>query len=262
MASLPNVLRTLTETFARGIFESLREASLDEIFGREVGVGSPTRKEPYPAPSSPSKEPRKGGRRRTPRRAADLAAILEQVVELLRAHPLGLRAEELRAELGLSRAELARPVAEGLARKQIRKTGHKRATTYFLVKGAAPASESDAIPRRGRPARKSLPPREEKAKVADPTSRRGRTARKGTPLREQNAQVADAPRRGRAARKSTAVPPTRTQETGSGGTPRRARAPVPRTPKTKPKKRGAYVYVTEAGLAAERGEAVPGTKSE
>jgi hypothetical protein len=53
------------------------------------------------------------------------------MVALLRAHPTGLRSEQIRAELGLRANEMPRPIAMALSKKKIRKTGQKRATTYF-----------------------------------------------------------------------------------------------------------------------------------
>ncbi len=55
---------------------------------------------------------------------------------LLRVSPKGLRAEEIRAKLGLQSKELPRPLKEGLDGGRFAKSGQKRATTYTL-KGVA-----------------------------------------------------------------------------------------------------------------------------
>jgi hypothetical protein len=76
-------------------------------------------------------------------------------VRLLRQTPKGLRAEQIREELGLQAKELPRPLNEALDSGRLAKSGQKRATTYF-VKGAASKAaagrQARAIPavRRGR----------------------------------------------------------------------------------------------------------------
>jgi hypothetical protein len=71
-----------------------------------------------------------------PRRSADdIGAVVEQIVELLRQHPEGLRAEQIREALSLQAKELPRPLNEAVAAGRLGKSGQKRATTYF-VKGA------------------------------------------------------------------------------------------------------------------------------
>ena len=48
-------------------------------------------------------------------------------------HKEGLRAEEIRANLGMEAKELPRVLKEGLAKKKLRSKGQKRATTYTAV---------------------------------------------------------------------------------------------------------------------------------
>jgi len=71
------------------------------------------------------------GSGRTRRSRSDIGDAVDAIVALLRRHPEGLRAEQIRAELGLASKELPRPIAEGLLTRRLRKTGRKRATTYF-----------------------------------------------------------------------------------------------------------------------------------
>jgi hypothetical protein len=69
---------------------------------------------------------------RLPRRSADeIAAVLDQIVALVSKHKDGLRAEQIRSELGLQAKELPRVLKEGLTTKKLRCKGQKRATTYF-----------------------------------------------------------------------------------------------------------------------------------
>jgi hypothetical protein len=46
-------------------------------------------------------------------------------------NPKGLRAEQIRAELGIDKREWMRPLEAALGSKKLTKKGEKRATTYF-----------------------------------------------------------------------------------------------------------------------------------
>jgi hypothetical protein len=65
--------------------------------------------------------------------------VLERIESLLSKSPRGLRAEEIRQQLGMQSKELPRPLKEGVEAGRLTKSGQKRATTYF-VKGARPAA--------------------------------------------------------------------------------------------------------------------------
>ncbi|MBV9945571.1 MAG: hypothetical protein JOZ69_01835 [Myxococcales bacterium] len=69
-------------------------------------------------------------RRRSP---DDIAKALEQVHGLLKRKKDGLRAEQIRDELNMQSKEMPRVLAEGLAKRKLRKKGQKRATTYFAA---------------------------------------------------------------------------------------------------------------------------------
>jgi len=69
---------------------------------------------------------------RLPRRSAeDIVEILDSVVALVKRHAEGLRAEQIRSELGMQAKELPRVLKEGLASRKLRSKGQKRATTYY-----------------------------------------------------------------------------------------------------------------------------------
>jgi hypothetical protein len=71
---------------------------------------------------------------RLPRRSPEeIAKALEQVVALLATHPGGLRAEQIRAELGMDVREMPRVLQAGVAHKMLKSKGEKRATTYTAV---------------------------------------------------------------------------------------------------------------------------------
>jgi hypothetical protein len=82
------------------------------------------------AAPAPTKRVRSAGR--LPRRSAeDIGAALTQVVALVKKHKDGMRAEQIRSELGLQAKEMPRILKEGLSKKSLKAKGQKRATTYF-----------------------------------------------------------------------------------------------------------------------------------
>ena len=100
-----------------------------------MGNGRPTRAAASAAVSAPTPAPAPRTSRATgrlPRRSADeIAAALDKIVGLLRKHKDGLRAEEIRSNLGMLAKEMPRILKEGLSTKKLTSKGHKRATTYF-----------------------------------------------------------------------------------------------------------------------------------
>jgi hypothetical protein len=132
MSSLRSALSTLAETFADSVLEALRTSNIEELIG-SAGVlpkrGGTTAGNPK---ASAARKPAKPGR--LPRRSTeDIAAVLGQVVALVKKNKDGLRAEEIRANLGLEAKELPRVLKEGIATRKLRTKGQKRATTYFAV---------------------------------------------------------------------------------------------------------------------------------
>ena len=61
--------------------------------------------------------------------------MVDNIVSLLARSPDGLRAEQIRESLGVQAKELPRPLSDGLAAGKLRKSGQKRATTYFANDG-------------------------------------------------------------------------------------------------------------------------------
>jgi DNA invertase Pin-like site-specific DNA recombinase len=139
MSTLQSRLRVLADTFASGVLEAIRGASLEELVsapanGRAEGRNGPAGRPAPGAAASPrqspsSKSAKKAGR--LPRRSPeDIAKVLAQVVALVKSEKQGLRAEEIRAKLGVQRKEMPRVLKEGIARKQLKAKGQKRSTTY------------------------------------------------------------------------------------------------------------------------------------
>jgi hypothetical protein len=105
--------------------------------------------------------PRRGLSRagRTPE---ELGRAVDRITELLARHPDGLRSEKLRSELGFSRAELLRPLAQAIASGRVKKTGERRRTVYALADKARsaaaparPAARPKAKPKKERPRARS-----------------------------------------------------------------------------------------------------------
>ena len=57
--------------------------------------------------------------------------MTERIVSLVKTKRGGLRAEQIRAELGIAKNEWMRPLEQALSSKKLTKKGKKRATTYF-----------------------------------------------------------------------------------------------------------------------------------
>jgi hypothetical protein len=125
--SLQASIQSLAAQFAQGVLTAVRGASLEEILGESAsrrGRGRPPGKR---GPGRPH-----GSQTRLARRSeGDLKKLAESIVALVGKHKKGVRGEVIRSQLGLARNEWTRPLAFALASKKIRKTGAKRATTYF-----------------------------------------------------------------------------------------------------------------------------------
>ena len=144
-------LSALASSFTQDVLHAIRAASIEDLVGEAPGGARRAGRAPRasapeaaPAPSPGPGRPRgRGGRRasgRLGRRSpADIAGVIDRIVALLRQSPHGLRAEQIRAKLGLQAKELPRPLREAFEAGRLGKSGEKRATTYFLKGAAAPA---------------------------------------------------------------------------------------------------------------------------
>jgi hypothetical protein len=159
-ASLRSTIDALAAQFASGVLAAIRSASLEEILAEAGGRSAPapgrrgagkaraTRVVPAspkgPAVRTTRAKFGKGGRLAR-RSAEDIDKMVDRIVALLEKNPEGLRAEQIRDGLGVLSKELPRPLAEGVKQKRFAKKGEKRATTYFLVGGAAKAATMPAV---------------------------------------------------------------------------------------------------------------------
>ncbi len=134
MSTLKSTIDSLAADFAHKLITAIKGASLQEIIS-VTGGSSPTRRGRPPALArveAPKAPPRKGKGGRLARRSPEAVAKTKaEIIGLLAKNPKGLRAEEIRAKLGLAKQELPRPISDALTEKLITKKGEKRATTYF-----------------------------------------------------------------------------------------------------------------------------------
>jgi hypothetical protein len=132
MPNLQAQLNQLAQNFANVVLDALKGAPLQELFadGRKVGNG----RSALGAAGSSGTRPSRSSSRLRRRSAQDIAKALQQVVGLVKKNPEGLRAEQIRDELGLHPKEMPRILKEGLSKKVLKSRGQKRATTYFAAK--------------------------------------------------------------------------------------------------------------------------------
>src|SRR5579864_530711 len=129
MSTLHSQLASLADSFANAVLEAVKGASLAELLSESrAPAGKARREQPNGAPR-PTRA-RSSGRlkRRSP---DDIASALDKVVGLVKRHKNGLRAEQIRDQLGMLAKEMPRVLKEGLSRKLLKSRGQKRATTYF-----------------------------------------------------------------------------------------------------------------------------------
>ncbi len=130
MSSLRQTINAEAARFAQAIVEALRSSSLDELMSI---AGSTPRSGSASAKTTPKIRNGRLGRHS----AGDIDQTLSRILDLLGNHPEGLRAEQIKASLGLDKREMPRPIASGLASGALSKSGQKRATVYFAGSGAA-----------------------------------------------------------------------------------------------------------------------------
>jgi hypothetical protein len=137
LAPMPNLqsrLNQIAQSFASAVLEAVRGTSLQDLHAATGGGAVGNGRRARPATSAPTtgavKPTRSSGR--LPRRSPeDIAKALDQIIALVKRKPEGLRAEQIRKELGLLPKEMPRVLKEGVSKKALRTKGQKRATTYF-----------------------------------------------------------------------------------------------------------------------------------
>ena len=164
VTSLRGRLSDLATEFVSTVLNVVRHASVEEILGGGAPAKLPARTAAAHRPASstlPPAAPRRRSARPTRlarRSAGDIAGVIERIVELVQAHPEGLRAEQIREELELEAKELPRPLNDAIAAGRLRKSGQKRATTYFVKAAAVPRTRAGAA-KKAVPSKRSPAPR-------------------------------------------------------------------------------------------------------
>ena len=128
--TLRNTINALAQTFAEGVLQAIRGASLQEIVdesGRLNGGPPPGTRRTTTATAPKQRRSRQPVRRGP----EELASVIEAVVLALKDAKGGMRSEELQRALSLDKKTITRPLSMALADHMIRKTGKKRSTTYF-----------------------------------------------------------------------------------------------------------------------------------
>ena len=136
MSTLHQTINELASEFAHSLVRALRNASLDEIIaethaGHSAAGGGRRRGRAAASSGGAAPRGRRSGGRLRRRSVTDINGVVTKIVGLLKSNKKGLRAEEIRAKLGLDRREIPRPLAEALKKRLVSKKGKKRATTYF-----------------------------------------------------------------------------------------------------------------------------------
>jgi hypothetical protein len=131
MSDLRKSIHRLAQSFASGVLQAIRDSSLEDILAETTapkrGPGRP------PGKRGPGRPAGSTSKRLGRRSAKDLAAVTASIVALVSKHPKGLRAEQIRAELGIAKKEWMRPLGLALDSKKLTKKGAKRSTTYFAA---------------------------------------------------------------------------------------------------------------------------------
>lgn len=160
MSTLQSRIQALSAAFADSIIAALRETSISELTSA-AGVGGGGRGKHVHSISENIEEtptPRAAKAKKTGRLARrseeDIAKVVEEILVVVKKHPEGIRAEELRVELGLDKKEMPKPMLVALANGSLRKEGEKRATVYFIGGKA-----SKAAPAKKKPVAKKAPPK-------------------------------------------------------------------------------------------------------
>jgi hypothetical protein len=128
--SLRSALDSLANSFANGVLEAIRSASIEDLLAESGGGSRRGARSAAPRGSSlPVTRATKSGRLAR-RSEADIAKAVEQVVATVRKSKGGMRAEEIRKTLNLDVREVPRILKTAVGTKKLKSAGQKRATTY------------------------------------------------------------------------------------------------------------------------------------
>src|SRR4029079_2443184 len=138
MSDFQNEMNRAVQGFVAQITELARRAAIDTLesaFGGRAARGGAPVAVAALAATSFGRVGRPRGGRGAKRTAADLEALSERFASFVKANP-GLRIEQINKQLGTTTKDLALPIRNLLADKEISAKGQKRSTTYFPGKKA------------------------------------------------------------------------------------------------------------------------------
>jgi hypothetical protein len=132
MSTFKAALNHLVSTFADSVLDVIRESSLEDLLSESGKARGGPRRERADKGEHVALDLKPAATGRLARRSPEqIAQIVNKIVLLIKTHKEGMRAEEIRAKLGLLPNEMPRILKEGLATKKLTSKGQKRATTYF-----------------------------------------------------------------------------------------------------------------------------------
>jgi len=181
---LESLIREAIASYTAAIVDAIRsraheaiDAALNEALAESLTAAAPAprRGRPSKAAGAPTKA---AGTVRLPRRSReDITSAVQDVAALLQKHASGLRAEQIRAELGLGRKELPRILKQGVADGTLTiLSGQRRSTTYGLGgRGRATKALPKAAKTAKRSTRRAAP---KKAKAPKRTAKKTKRAEK------------------------------------------------------------------------------------
>ena len=131
--NIDSELSARIESFASELQDLLRQQALASVRSALGGNSRPASASPASqAPAKGASRQAKPSRKRRGGPGADLSALTEPILSLLRATP-GQRADALARALGTTPKEMKRPIDRLLADGAVRKEGKARATQYFAT---------------------------------------------------------------------------------------------------------------------------------
>jgi hypothetical protein len=147
MADLKTVIAKLASNLAAEVVAAVRHMSLDELAGLDRPTvtrpirrrrGRPRKTDVVQAKTWGDWGPRASKRPRVRRSPAHLQKLADRIVAIVKAHPNGINAEDIKTKMGIRHGNVGakvftKPLAVALASKEIRKSGIRRGTRYFAA---------------------------------------------------------------------------------------------------------------------------------
>jgi hypothetical protein len=132
MTSLQSAINDLACSFVAAMLDAIKGAPIGQLPGEPTdGERRPVARTSRRAPMATPKPSRARGGRLPRRSPEDITKALDEVLNLLKRNKQGLRAEQIRNELGMQAKEMPRILKAGMSTRKLKARGQKRATTYM-----------------------------------------------------------------------------------------------------------------------------------